>query len=514
MDNILKSSQKQSPANWNAARRVAANASSPSRPENPWRPFPLDALPTVVRDFAAEIGRTICVDESVAILPMISVAGACIGNSARAKMSGDYFAPPNIWTCPLLRSGERKSPVLNAVMRPIYDRQADLSAEHARQVAQYRSDLERWKLKPKPDRGDAPVEPPGFPHLYVADATPEAIALRLADQPRGLIVVVDELSGLFRGVDQYKSGGKGNGREFFLQAYDAGPAKIDRKSATPPTIFIPRAFVTVTGMIQPAMLARVLRPDDYASGLAARFMLAAPPPRRATWTADGIADNVREAWNNLLIALLAMPVPEKPLLIAPTDGAMSLWASAHDRLDAERYNEPDDRMRAARAKLIGLIPRLALVLEIVYAASDQRPAVRSISDASMGSAIAISEWARYETARVYGLLSIETEGDDDDAIIRRIQDAGGQCSVRNLMQWSRQFRGSATAAESYLASLAKDGAGRWEWQNTAGRPVRVFILCVGGDGNRTPTSDPENGASVTEASVTVTALPGGNGGGL
>ena len=84
------------------------------------------------------------------------------------------------------------------------------------------------------ERGDAPCDPPPYPHLYLADVTAEAIALRLDQQPRGLIVALDELAALFGGMNQYKA--KGNDRESYLAFYDAGPAKIDRKTSTPPTI--------------------------------------------------------------------------------------------------------------------------------------------------------------------------------------------------------------------------------------------------------------------------------------
>ena len=39
----------------------------------PYTPFPLDALPPVIADFAAAVGSTICVDPVCAVLPMLSM---------------------------------------------------------------------------------------------------------------------------------------------------------------------------------------------------------------------------------------------------------------------------------------------------------------------------------------------------------------------------------------------------------------------------------------------------------
>ena len=55
--------------------------------------------------------------------------------------------------------------------------------------------------------------------------------------------------------DQYKQ--RGGDKQAYLSMYDASAAKIDRKSAMPPTVYIPRAFVAICGGIQPGIFERV-----------------------------------------------------------------------------------------------------------------------------------------------------------------------------------------------------------------------------------------------------------------
>jgi hypothetical protein len=212
-----------------------------------------------------------------------------------------------------------------------------------------------------------------------------------------------------------------------------------------------------------------------------------------------LSDEARGGWRDLLMGLLDMPVPEQPLLIPPSDAAMRCWAAAHDRLEAERHAEADDRMRAARAKLIGAIPRIALVFQCVSAASGEKSAsFRFIDEPSMARAVELVEWFVYETARVYGLL-IESEDDEDD-IVRRIEANGGLVSPRELMRWSREFRGGVRIAEGYLQSLAEQGVGRWVWgqHGGRGRPRRLFMLLPeGGDGDTNSRGAIENGNCVT-----------------
>jgi hypothetical protein len=460
-----------------------------------YQPFPVDALPPVMAQFADDLGRSLCVDPAMAALPMLSIAGAAIGNTARARMSPDYHAPPNVWTAPVVLSGDRKSPVLRAVMQPVYGRQQEAAEQYAHVVAEYKADLDRWKnLTAKERRAtDKPMEPGPYPHLYLSDTTTEAIALRLAQQPRGLAVVHDELAAFFSGMNQYRPKG-GNDRETYLAFYDAGTAKVDRKSATPPTIFIRRAFVSVTGMIQPGALGRALGPADFDSGLAARFLLAAPESKQATWNAGGIANSAREGWSTLLATMLDAPLPEQPAPIPPSDAAMRLWAKAHDHLEQQRFAEPDDRMRAARAKLIGVIPRLSLIFQCVSSASGEGSAsVRFIDEVSMTRAIVLAEWFTNEAKRVYCLLADE---DSEEDILARIE-RNGSVTPRELMRWSRaQFR-TVALAESFLESLVHEGVGRWEWRHTRGRPSRAFTLLHRGDGDKTPIGAGESGGSVT-----------------
>jgi hypothetical protein len=436
----------------------------------PWRPFPLDALPLPMTDMASEIGRTMFVDPAAAALPMLTIAGACIGNTMCARMKSGYQAPAVIWSATVQRSGEKKTPVLSEIMRPIYERQNELAEEYTMRSNEYSESLARWKSTPKSERGEAPLDPGPFPHLYLSDATTEAIAVRLKEQPRGLALVLDELSALWTGMNQYRAHG-GRDRENYLAFYDAGQLKIDRKGTAESTIFVRHAFVAITGMIQPGILARNLSATEFESGFVARFLLAAPPPMQSRWTAEGIPDRTRCGWRDSLRGLLDLVPSERPALLEPSRTAMELFASAHDRMESERHAEKDDAMRAARAKLIGAVPRIALIHEAVTAAMIGEP-IRAIGEIAMKSAIRIVDWCTRETKRVYGLL---IAGDD---AMRIIESCGGMIAPRQLAQRCWSIR-TVSAAEDYLCSLVAEGAGKWTFLKPSpkgGRPSRVFMM--------------------------------------
>ena len=59
---------------------------------------------------------------------------------------------------------------------------------------------------------------------------------------------------------------------------------VDRKTGNPRTINVPRASVSVTSGIQPAILHRALGVEHRESGLAARLLLTWPPHKPKQWT--------------------------------------------------------------------------------------------------------------------------------------------------------------------------------------------------------------------------------------
>jgi hypothetical protein len=200
------------------------------------------------------------------------------------------------------------------------------------------------------------------------------------------------------------------------------------------------------------------------------------------WRDDGLSRQVVGEWANLLQTLLAMPLRENPVLIPLSEASRSEWAAEYDRLEQAKHNELDDRMRAAMAKLIGMIPRLSLLFQCVSAASREKGAsFDQIDQTSMLRAIRLTEWLGRETRRVYGLLNVEYAEAD---IVARIRANGGHATPRELMRWfGARFR-TATSTQSYLDWLVDAFLGHWEWRTGSGRPSKTFVLKDNADNDK------------------------------
>jgi hypothetical protein len=88
------------------------------------------------------------------------------------------------------------------------------------------------------------------------DTTAEGVCKLLADNPRGVLLEVDEAVGWLRSFDVYRNGASGKDRAFWLQADNGGPFGKDRADDKN-TVFVPNLGVSVVGGIQPDKLRQI-----------------------------------------------------------------------------------------------------------------------------------------------------------------------------------------------------------------------------------------------------------------
>lgn len=442
-----------------------------------YRPPPLGTFPPVLRRFVEAIADVKDVDAALVALPALAVASASIGNARRLRLRHDYHVPSTLWPVTVADSGDGKSPGMDAAMRPIVAAQAQMAEEHRRAVAEYREAVRAWRATPKADRGEEPPPPEAMRHAYMSDVTAEAVAVRLAETPRGLLCAPDEFAGLVNSFNAYKS--RGGDREAWLAFYDARQAKIDRKVATPPTIFIPRAFVAVTGTIQPGILRTALTPDMIGCGFAARLLPAMPPSRERAWRDDDVPADVTDAYGRLIEGLRMLDFPEEPVLVRPSEAAMDLWRDWWRESERERAEAAETAIRAMLPKVREAGARLALVFHCCAVVTGEQGVTADVLDArTMASGIDLARWFAAEGRRVYAMLGRDAQADASERLVDWIERRGGSTTVREVCRHLRDYR-KTEDAEQALRELVLEGVGHWEDGRpgpAGGHPSRRFVL--------------------------------------
>jgi hypothetical protein len=502
-----------------AAEIEAVEVDAPAVPA--FTPFPADVLPEPIRGFVTEAAKAIGCDASYIALPLLSGLASAIGNTHRIALKSSWTEPAIVWTAIVGDSGTAKSPALELGLRPIRKRQHDAMKEHAKAMKQHADALamhERDAAHWKKSKSDTP--PPAKPEAPIADrcwtddATTEALAVLLQQNPRGLLMVRDELAGWFN-FDRY-AGGKGGGDVAkWLEMFGGRPMVVDRKGGG--TLYVPRAAVSIAGGIQPETLRRALGVENTENGLASRLLMACPPKRCPGWTDDDVDAKTEAAVAAVFDRLYSLTPEtdddgdERPRLVTLTDDgqrAVVVWVNWH----AKFMMELSGPVGFAWAKLKGYAARLALVVHLTrWAAGDAtlRDPAR-VDEASIAAGVVLARWFGDEARRVYAILSESDDDRETRRLVEWIERKGGTVTARDLTHGVRAYRGDPDAAERALSALVEAGIGRWEADAhgpKGGRPAQRFRLVSTVTVTETPTNagkdvgygDGDTGDTATDA---------------
>ena len=239
------------------------------------------------------------VDPSFVALPLLAALSAAIGDSRRLKVKSGWLAPAIIWTAVIGESGSAKSPAFRAVLKYPKQQQASMRENYTEKLRQheeafdiYEAELKRWKGKKlwhaKTQRPEAPAKPP-LPRTTISDATLESLVAIFEENPKGVLAEFDELAGFFGSFDKYRSG-SGSDAATWLSIYNGDSITVDRKGAG--HTFVPAAYASISGNIQPGVLPHCFTSRHRESGMMARFLMAYPDRIEKRWNENEISEDV------------------------------------------------------------------------------------------------------------------------------------------------------------------------------------------------------------------------------
>lgn len=324
-------------------------------------------------------------------------------------------------------SGERKSTVDKLALAPVYRMEEQWRAENEREFKYFSADLAAWKAAAekikKAGKGDraltrdallnlgAEPKPPPPPMLLLADPTPEALVLHLAEGRPWGGVFTDE-GGLLIGGAAFSDDSRMRTAALFNTLWDG--SAIRRRRVLTGSTFLPGRRCTAHVMLQP-VVAQHLFGDELLDGIGmlARALLVAPEStagNRPFVEATSHSRDALGAYAERLTALLTRKtrrVPDNPDALYP----LALPLSAEARvLWIEFYQCSEARLRpgaewrpimAFGAKVAEHAGRLAAVLT-VYADPD----ATEIGAEAMACGCALAQHYATELLRLQGAATI------------------------------------------------------------------------------------------------------------
>jgi len=353
---------------------------------------------------------------------LLVAASSLIGNARWASPWAGWTEPPVLWAALIGKPSMNKSPGLDAILEPLKRVESKLRATAQKKIVEWEREAEiakfvenAWKeeakeaarsgepIRAKPDSAD-PGPKPDLPRLAVSDATIEKLACILQSQPKGTLLLRDELAGWLAGMTRYAGGG--SDRPFWIEGYGGRPYTVERMGRAP--VSVEHLAIAVVGNIQPDRLNTLLMQSDD-DGLISSIISIWPDPAPITRPTQGYDDSDLCVIFERLLSLEMTTDDEglpKPKLLRFTEEAQQ--ALVDFRYKVRNWEADEDGLRlSVVGKLSGLSIRLSLVFTMLDWAFGNQDEPSEIDAAGFRKAAHIVEDYFLPMAkRVYGSSSV------------------------------------------------------------------------------------------------------------
>lgn len=350
------------------------------------------------------------------------------------QVAPKYFESLAIWTLAALDSGNRKTAVLHAMVRPIVKYESDLAAkiapERERLISEKKTiEARLHELRARAAKAKANLEVEGLkreiaeleksfpdipsgPRLWAQDITPEKLGSLMADNGEKMGILSDE--GVFFAVLAGLYNGGTLNLDLALQAHSGAPVRVDRGSR--PSVYMQRPALTLGLSPQPEVLRGLSDHQEFRGrGLLARFLFALPQSTLGyrTLNTAPVPDDVEKAYQAGLTRLLEIELSPNhdglpvPYILHLTPEAHAEWKEFARTVEVDmRGGGRFEHARDWAGKLPGQAIRLAGLL---HCAEDGlgRPWERSIGLDVMRRALELAAVLSYHALTVFELIGAD-----------------------------------------------------------------------------------------------------------
>jgi hypothetical protein len=406
-------------------------------------------------------------------VPLLVMAGGAIGTSRMLAIKEGHTQRACSYAAVVGPPGSAKTPALELIVEPAHAESERLREEWEKEMEVYANDLREYEKAMKANKKDggeklAKPKKPILRRLTVSDATAESLVSILNENPRGVVLVRDELIGWVKAMNCYREGGKGADQQFWLSAWSGVTVEVDRKKTHDQGPLIARKpFVGVIGGLVPEKLSTLRgdRRNERAAqdGFMDRILFSYPrelPITGETW--QEVSPDARESWRrayNAIRGIKAVPVVEgigpvrrRPYYVRLTAEARVEWQRfTYDHAAEVNGDDFPVHLKEPWSKLRGYCGRLALIVHYLrWAGGEIAGDKADVDDESMRRAVALVDYFKSHARRVYSAIEADPRIKEAKRVIRWV--------------WTRQFSESLNSlkgAQRNIVSRSDIHAGVW-----------------------------------------------------
>ncbi|WP_338593241.1 DUF3987 domain-containing protein [Shewanella khirikhana] len=361
-------------------------------------PFTSDLLPEPLGRYVLSYAQRLdLAPVEYAAISVLTTACALIGNSVNIQpkqFDTSWTVPAVLWAIAIGSPSMMKTPSLNCGMSLIDHvqnsviNQQNEQLKNAATVESTIRNLHQKSLEKRvqqalsADETDlarkilADAIPSNLPQkagerrVSITDFTLAALQRCLADNPNGLLLFRDELSGLLAALSKPQGDEM---RTFLLQAFDAsGSYQVDRVKFGTYTVNKPN--LSILGGLQPCMLRKVLneRSSNFINdGFFERLQIAVMPDFSGEYVDIAPDEKLNQEVKNLYEKLTNLALLDKPITLTFEPAAQNIWTEWATALK-QRQKNASELEQAVLGKQSSLCAKIAMVLHVLKSAATHR----------------------------------------------------------------------------------------------------------------------------------------------
>lgn len=435
-------------------------------------PFPVEALPSPLWAFVEHLAESTQTPVEMAGLLSLGVLSTAFQSRYTVAVNDDWAEPLCLYCAAVAAPGERKSAVLSALTRPIYEYEAERRDREQVEVAQSQTErallekaLTAVQNQAASGKGDyeakrqealalsaqlAETEERVPYRLLVDDTTPEKL-VDIMEAQGGSITVVSAEGGVFDSIaGRYD---RAANFDVYLKGHAGDPISVDRIGRKANYIRTPRLSMILT--VQPSVLGGLM---DNATlrgrGLCGRFLYAVCSSKvgHREVTPPTIPETVKEGYRQFVRRILA----------GEGGGVIHLSPEAdYVRKEYQGYIEKKlgdewEHMRDWGGKVTGAMLRIAALFHAATVLGD--PTAIPISPETVAGAINVAEFLGKHAEGAYQSMGSNEAMADAKYLWRKIEGTGmAEISKRGLFQLCKGKFRIMEAMEPPLHTLVNMG---------------------------------------------------------
>ena len=332
-------------------------------------------LPYNLANETLAFANNLKVSPEACLTTLITALSVCnrIGTVLEIRPAQGFVVSPYLFSMIVAESGSMKSPILRTFAKNSIEKiQRKFIENYLVQYAEWEEKISEWDATDKEDR--IHIFPEGKPQIpdrprlnYIGDKSIEGMNNQFDRYPdQAILYMKDEIAGLFRDADKYKSG-KGSENTDLMSMFDGtAPPVIRAKEGL--VAFPSTVGLSIFGTIQPEVLeefwSSVIDPDGYWS----RFLYCyqAKSLKELPMKRGGVESLLPEMLDELFNRVNSLPAVAYKL----DDQGYETYRTFYDHLARKSYVEVHPAIAKAYSKALGLTGRLILNLHIINQSLD------------------------------------------------------------------------------------------------------------------------------------------------